>query len=101
MALLAVAWRLVAGSASLLGAVPVVGLATVVVADLALLTLLMAGWQAALSPGQLPHGWWHWPGALATALGWTELQLSASAFIAHQVVHWTPIYGASPSSSSC
>ncbi len=93
LGLLLVAWALVSGVIVTVSAIPVVGRGLALGVCVGALTLVVAGLFAALSPGQREHWWQHWPGALATAVGWTVLQWIAAAFIRHEVVHWGPVYG--------
>jgi uncharacterized BrkB/YihY/UPF0761 family membrane protein len=90
---LVVVWTVLGGIASWISDVPVVGRLLGFGAALAALTVVVAAFFAALTPRQMAHWWKHWPGALATATGWTVLQLIAGAFISHQVLHWGPVYG--------
>jgi uncharacterized BrkB/YihY/UPF0761 family membrane protein len=89
----AVAWALLSGLLSALGAVPVAGRLLAAAVGLAFLALLATALLAALARGQRPRWWGHWPGGVAAAAGWTVLSVGASAFIEHQVVHWGAVYG--------
>jgi uncharacterized BrkB/YihY/UPF0761 family membrane protein len=93
LAVAAVLWAAGAGVTSALQAVPLAGRALAIAVGVAFLALLATALLAVLTPHQTPHWWEHWPGGVAAAIGWSALSQGASAFIAHQVVHWGAVYG--------